>query len=94
MEMARDVTTSISRQPQGCGRVCTALEELSTFLMEVLELGRGGYTHQSLKGRVLHEVIVQVTVGHHSVYLDAEGKGVKEPQAVLVPGENLTDCYI
>lgn len=37
-------------------------------------LCRGRSTHQGLKGCVLHEVIVQVAVGHHSVYLDTVGK--------------------
>lgn len=35
-------------------------------------------TYQGLKGRVLHEIIVQVAVGHHPVHLNAEGNRVGE----------------
>lgn len=63
--------------PRTVDRCCAALEELRTLCRGCVEpapLCRSCSTHQGLKGRVLHEVIVQVAVGHHPVYLDAEGQ--------------------
>lgn len=42
--------------------------------LEPTPLCRSWPTHQGLEGCILHEVIVQVTVSHHPVYLDATGK--------------------
>lgn len=71
-----------------------ALEELRHPLGPA-PLCRGRTTHQGLKGCVLHEVIVQVAVGHHPVYLDAVGKREREeePQAGPVPGGLLGHCF-
>lgn len=72
-------------------RGCKALEKLRTpygCCLEPAPLHRSCLTHQGLKGCVLHEVIIQVTVGHHPVDLDAAGKTEceEEPQAEPVPG--------
>lgn len=62
---------TVARQPQ------RPLEEMRNpwgCYLEPAPLCRSRSTHQGLKGCALHEVIVQVTVGHHPVYLDAAGE--------------------
>lgn len=70
---------TVARQPQ---------RRTEEMLPGARPLCKSGHTHQGLKGCVLHEVIVQVAVGHHPVDLDAGGmrEGEEEPQAGWVPG--------
>lgn len=64
---------TVARQPQ------RRMEEMRNpwgCCLESTPLCRSRSTHQGLKGCALHEVIVQVTVGHHPVYLDTAGERI------------------